>query len=155
MWGQAILEYASCVRSPRLLQDNWAVESVQRHFTKRLTGMQQLSYVQRLESLGLESLEARRLRSDLVMTFKVIFNLVDVDASQFFVNRRSEKSTRGHQYRIEVPIFKSECRRGFFSERVITAWNNLPSDTNFTSLNGFKQALTADYLRQFSVIGLN
>jgi len=42
---------------------------VQRKFTKGFPGMKTLSYHQRLAKLGLESLELRRLRSDLPFTY--------------------------------------------------------------------------------------
>jgi len=145
-----LLEYASCVWSPRLLQDIRAVESVQRRFTKRLRGMRNLSYEERLVALHLESLESRRLRADLVMTYKMIFRLVDIDASVFFIRRNNDIiETRGHNFRLQVPNFTSECRRGFFSERVVNAWNALPADIDFSNINRFKSALTVTFLERF------
>ena len=41
--------------------------------TKRLPGMQSLSYFQRLRNLGIESLEQRRIRNDLLFAYKIIF----------------------------------------------------------------------------------
>jgi len=38
-----------------------------------------VSYCERLEFLGLESLEYRRLIADLTMMHKIVHNLVDVD----------------------------------------------------------------------------
>ena len=46
-------------------------EHDQRYFTKRLKGMYNLSYGERLLNLGLESLDVRRLRSNLVMHFEI------------------------------------------------------------------------------------
>ena len=51
--------------SPNTLCDIDAVESVQRRFTKRLSGLQGLSYDARLRRLELQSLELRRLLTDL------------------------------------------------------------------------------------------
>jgi len=42
------------------------IESVQRSFTKRLPGLSNLPYAKRLEVLGIDSLEIRRLRYDLL-----------------------------------------------------------------------------------------
>jgi len=47
----------------------YVLESVRRSFTKRLTGMCTLSYESRLKALGLERLELRRLRMDLVTCY--------------------------------------------------------------------------------------
>jgi len=54
------------------------IESVQRRFTKRIPVLH-LSYSERLEFLGLESLEYRRQFADLTMLYKIVHNLVDVD----------------------------------------------------------------------------
>ena len=54
------LEYASPIWSPHTLKDITAIESVQRRFTKRLTGLFDLNYHDRLSNLGLETLELRR-----------------------------------------------------------------------------------------------
>jgi len=53
-----------------LVKDINALEAVQRRFTKRITGMKNLTYYQRLRALGIESLELRRLRADLLFTYK-------------------------------------------------------------------------------------
>ena len=60
-----ILEYASCVWSPCSLTYIKKVKSVQHRFTKRLKGMAGLQYSERLEILGVETLELRRLKADL------------------------------------------------------------------------------------------
>jgi len=46
--------------------------------------METKTYTQRLEALNPESLELRRLKADLILTYKVIFGLVDLDADEFF-----------------------------------------------------------------------
>ena len=46
------------------------IESVQRTFTKRLSGMRSLSYNGGLSVLGLGRLELRRIRADLPMCLK-------------------------------------------------------------------------------------
>jgi len=56
-----------------------AVESVQRRFTKRLPGLNGLSYPERLKHVNLDSLELRRLYTDLYYCYKMLFGLVDAD----------------------------------------------------------------------------
>ena len=77
------LEYCSVVWNPVLKKDIENLEKVQRKFTKRLPGLQQLPYCQRLARLQLESLELRRLRFELLFTYKLIFGLIDLDVSDF------------------------------------------------------------------------
>ena len=50
------------------------IESVQRRFTKRLKGLHSLSYVNRLKALNDDSLELRRLKTDLVTVYKILFS---------------------------------------------------------------------------------
>jgi len=64
-----ILEYNSVVWSPWLKQDINQIEKVQRRFTKRLVGMKDLNYDERMHRLGLPSLELRRLHLDLIFCF--------------------------------------------------------------------------------------
>ena len=52
---------------------------------KRIKGLFVLSYSERLKRLQLDSLCVRRLKSDLIMCYKIINNLVDLDCSGFFV----------------------------------------------------------------------
>jgi len=52
------------------------IESVQRRFTIRLTGLGKLCYESRLTVLKTESLERRRLRADLIMCYKILNGIV-------------------------------------------------------------------------------
>ena len=63
------------------------IEAVQRRFTKRLPGMKHFTYHQRLVKLELENLELRRVRTDLLCVYKIVFGLVDVCLSETFLCR--------------------------------------------------------------------
>ena len=69
------LEYCVQFWSPHLRKDILAMEGVQRRFTRLIPGMAGLSYVERLERLGLYTLEFRRMRGDLIETHKIIKGL--------------------------------------------------------------------------------
>jgi len=56
---------------------------VQRRFTKRLRGINLLSYCDRLIKLELNTLELRRLHNDLVLCYKIVFSLIDVNFTDF------------------------------------------------------------------------
>ena len=94
------LEYASPIWSPHTLKDITAIESVQRRFTKRLTGLFDLNYHDRLSNLGLETLELRRIKNDLILAYKIIFGLV-LTSIKLKINPYN--STRGHQYKLTTP----------------------------------------------------
>ena len=48
------------------------IENVQRKFKKRLYGMHNICYVDRLKLCNLELLELRRMHADLIMMFKIL-----------------------------------------------------------------------------------
>jgi len=58
-------------------QPNFAVRliSVQQSFTKRLPGLSNLPFTKRLEFLGIDSLEIRRLRYALVFVYEMLFEI--------------------------------------------------------------------------------
>ena len=149
VYVRPLLEYCTVVWSPSLVRDIDILEKVQRRFTKRLPGLQNLTYHQRLASLNLESLELRRLRSDLIFAYKLVFGLQNVNVSDFFEVRTNTRS-RGHPYKLDLPTAKNRTRFNFFSYRVIRVWNALPTETvNFSSLGCFKKSLTSTYLVRF------
>ena len=89
-----LLESNSQVWSPHLLGDIRRVENVQRRFTKRLDGLYSLPYTERLRLPGLELLEARRLRADLIFAYKLLFGHTPLNVQDFFLPL-STAATRG------------------------------------------------------------
>jgi len=87
-----VLEYAS-IWSPTQIGLINRLESVQRRFTKRLPGIGHLTYWERLSALNLESLEIRRLRLDLLLTYKILFGMADIDSHKLFCLRANIKPT--------------------------------------------------------------
>ncbi len=156
VYVRPILEYASCIWSPHQQNNIQKVESVQRKFTKRLLGFKSLDYKTRLYRLGLDSLEMRRLKQDLIYTYKILFGHVDVDANDFFVLSSSVHSsfTRGHKFKLFPRCNRLDSRKYFFAERVINPWNNLPADdNNFISIAAFKKCVDCVDLSQFVSLG--
>jgi hypothetical protein len=51
---------------------------------KLVTSIKKLPYETRLEKLGLSTLEKRRIRGDLIETFKIINDMENVAMNQFF-----------------------------------------------------------------------
>ena len=79
----------------------------QRRFTKRLRGLKHLSYSDRLNKLGLPSLELRRLHLDLVYCYKIVFGFVKLNFCDYF--DFSVAPTRGHVYKlINIDVTVSE-----------------------------------------------
>ena len=143
------LEYCSVAWNPMLKKDIETLEKVQRRFTKRIPGLKDLTYCQRLAKLKLDSLELRRVRLDLIFTYKLVFGLTDLNLSDFFL-LRSDTRSRGHPYKIYLPGCSSMIRHSFFSYRAARIWNGLPKDsTNFSSLILFKRSLRSNVLARY------
>jgi len=79
-----ILEYNAVVWSPILKCEIDALELVQRRFAKRLREINLFSYSDRLTKLELNTFELRRLHNDLVMCYKIVFGLIDINFTDFF-----------------------------------------------------------------------
>ena len=144
IYVRPLLESASSVWSPQYIGGIEKVESVQRRFTKRLRGFTDLDYPSRLAALGQFSLEKRRLVQDLVLTYKILFGLLDVDSSKFFTLRsRNGTKTRGNPYKIIASNCRINARQHYFSERITPIWNSLPpSVVDFNSLSSFKRTIS-------------
>ncbi|MDW0252237.1 MAG: reverse transcriptase family protein, partial [Nitrososphaeraceae archaeon] len=136
-----LLEYASCIWSPSQKTVIHKIESVQRYFTKRLSYTTPLLYDSRLDFLGIDSLELRRLKCDLTMYYKILHNMVDVDPKQFF-SISNVNYTRGHPLKLTKPICRTNTQLSNFNSRCINSWNQLPADAVLTnSLRSFKTTL--------------
>jgi len=98
VYVRPVLEFDSPVWSPRFKRDIEKLESVQRHFSKRIKGLDTMDYKSRLEQLNLESLELRRLKADLILTYKLVFGIIDMDSTKFF-KPLNNTTTRCHDFR--------------------------------------------------------
>ena len=78
------LEYGNIIWHPYLKRQSIAIEKVQRRATKLLGECNNMIYQQRLVYLNLHSLKGRRLRGDLIETYKVLNNIYDVNAEHIF-----------------------------------------------------------------------
>ena len=85
----------------------------------------------------MDTLALRRLKFDLVMCYKIVFGLVKLNFSEFFVVA-PVTVTRGHPYRLFVNFARHNVRKNFFANRVVKYWNYLPEDVvDFSSINRF------------------
>ena len=124
-----IVESGSSVWNPHLCKDIDIIEKVQRYFTRRLfyrCRLPMLSYTERLNFLELETLEKRRVKTDLILCYKIKNGLVDLDFNKFFQIR--ERQSRGHSSILHVKSSRINARKNFFANRVVNQWNKLSED---------------------------
>ena len=127
--------------SPNLEKDKMLLEKVQRRATKMIEGFGKLSYEDRLRRTGLTTLEERRIRGDLIETFKMIKGISKVDYTKFFSISENNR-TRGNSYKLEKKQCNINIRSSFFSQRVVNHWNELPEEVvSAESVNTFKNRL--------------
>ncbi len=142
------LEYASSIWSPSYVGLIDEIEAVQRRFTKKLGGLENLSYSDRLDILGIKSLAYRRLYADLCMVYKIINGYVALDFSSLFSHGPSH--TRGHDFKLAITPSRLNVRMHFFSQRIAPVWNQLPSGVvSAKSISAFKLRLDRVNLSEF------
>ena len=94
-----ILEFCWAVWNPHLVKQIKSIESVQRRATKLVPDIKHLSYKDRLTALKLPTLEYRRKRGDMILTYKILKDHVDTNPSLFF-KRNNSSRTRGHELKL-------------------------------------------------------
>ena len=108
------LEYCIQAWSPYLRGEIEELEKFQRRATKIVPAFEDLPYGERLEKLGLTTLEERRARGDLIETFKIINGHENIDRRKFFENRVYGGNIRGHRQTLQKHQVNKENRRNFF-----------------------------------------
>ena len=91
-------------------------------------GLKDFSYPEQLRTLKLPTLVYRRLRGDMIKTYKVIRKVYDTEAAPIMPMTGSDRSiiTRGNPYKMYKRRVKTRLRQHLFTERVIDVWNSLP-----------------------------
>ena len=93
--------------SPSLKRDVTLIEQVQRRFTKRLRGYRDLPYHEHLNKLNLETLELRRVKSDLVLCYKIIFDIVHLNKHDLL---RSKVKVTSQKHCRRGSLHSCDCR---------------------------------------------
>jgi len=123
-----LLEYNSPIWSLRHVYLKDKLESVQGRFTKRLKGFGHISYAARLDRLKAETLELRRVKSDLTMMLTIVRGFVDIGCNSLFRVIDCESfHTRGHNLRLYEEHCNVNCRLNAFVCRNINVRNQLPA----------------------------
>ena len=135
-----ILEYATCAWA-NVTQCNNKLEAVQRRAARFVTGdfCSTSSVTQMLTTLKWDSLNHCRNISRLQMMYKTIHEIVDLTLPEYITFNRG--ITRGHEYKLTIPIMRIDSYRFSFFPFTTKLWNNLqpvtvcsPSITEFNNL---------------------
>ena len=134
-----LVEYNSVIWNLTLIYLIDLLENVQRKFSKRIACLSSLSYSDRLAILGLDSLELRRFRFDLINYYKVLNGLSAINAEDHFLIYNPVASSRSSMPYLQKPVKCSSKVSSSFFYRQVDAWNSLPCHLrNCSSLLTFK-----------------
>ena len=147
------LEYASVVWSPWMVKDVNEMERVQRRVMRMVVGVKGREYEERLEEVGLTTLTERRVRGDMIETFKTLRGANRVKKEDWFEIQEEEmRPTRSNAIEVGGEAVKKrevivpqrcnlEIRKNFFTVRAASEWNLLPDAVKASvSVNAFKNA---------------
>ena len=136
-----IIEFANPVWNTGYLEDLRLLERVQRAWTKKVAGLENLPYEDRLSALDLYSVQGRLLREDLILWYKIFHGLSTIAPTDLFV-RDGRPGMRGHEFKVYRQRAQTDLRLRFFSLRCAEVWNSLPSAVvTAPSVAAFKRGL--------------
>ena len=130
-----------CLWHTGFIWDMQKLERIQRRWTKRVKGLRNLNYSERLSELGLFSIQGRFTRADLIFYWKIFHGKSYITPQPTFTHPQTD--TRGYPLKIMVRHVNTNIRQWFFSQRCINLWNSLPVEVvTATDLQSFKRGLT-------------
>jgi hypothetical protein len=114
------LEFSSQAWSPWLKKDIEVLEKVQMRAVKMVNGLTG-TYEEKLQALGMQSLEQRRKEADMVLVYKILNGKCSVDREKWFDidlpgdGPQTRATVNG--IRIRPPFARTDRRKNFFTVR--------------------------------------
>ena len=135
------LTYCSPAWHPKQKGNINLLENVQRRYTKRIRGLSNMSYSERLSELNALSVANRLIYSDMTFTYKILHNLTSYSCSDVGL-QLSKSNTRGNSLHFVHRKIVSNVHASLFSCRIPPIWNKLPLQiVTSRSLSSFKKHL--------------
>ncbi|XP_018013046.1 uncharacterized protein LOC108670107 [Hyalella azteca] len=132
-----MLDYGHSLWQPRHKTLCSDLDDVQRRAAKLIASLKDKPYPERLASLGLPSLEHRRLRGDMIDIFKYVHGAYEADRLQLHLH--DGRVTRENSLKLAKGQCRLNVRASYFSYQVVSIWNSLPDNVvTAPSINAFK-----------------
>ncbi|XP_054370369.1 triadin isoform X2 [Molothrus ater] len=133
------LEYCFQDWEPEHKKDVDMLEQVQEGVIKLRSGLEHISYEDRLREMGQFSLEKRRLRGYLITVFQYIQGACKRANERLFTTACSD---RENGFKLKEVGFSLDIREKVFTVRVVRLWNRLPKEVvDSPSVEVFKARL--------------
>ena len=115
------------------------LEGIQKRATKMVIELRGMEYEERLEILGLTTLDNRRKRGDMIQIYKIMNGMESVGINMG-PDKRDKNIGRSHRHQISRDKFvNTPMRDGFLSNRSATTCNLLPPEiAEAKTVNSFK-----------------
>ena len=131
------VEFASPAWSPWTEHDKALLEKVQIRAVNLVAGLQGNTYEDKCKELGLETLEKRRVKQDLLQTYKILHGVDKVEPGKLFTltGPPAGRITRFTADPMNIVEERSrlEIRKNSYAVRVATEWNKLEPGTKTSS----------------------
>ena len=115
-----------------------------------ISGLQAITYEEKLVELDLWSLEKRRLMFDYVQMYKIVNGIGNVNTSEnMYRVQNIIQRTRNQAEPLNLIRSRSnlDIRKNFYTVRIVEQWNNIPSIIkHLPNVKQFKQKLI-DWMR--------
>ena len=118
------MEYAIAAWHPYKKKDIDIIEKVQRRATKIVPSLKHLTYAERLKELNIPTLSYRRIRGDMIETFKIMTGKYDKEVAPNLKMIDPDIPTRGHKYKLSKIRTITTIRKNFFTNRITNIWNS-------------------------------
>ena len=139
-----ILEYTSIIWAPHTQKDIRVLEKVQRNAARFVHNnySHYASVSEMLRCLKWPTLAQGRNDQKLIMMFKIIHHLVDIQANSYLTPAATTQYTRGHHMRFTQPFTRIDSYLYSFFPSSIKLWNALPNHViDSTNIEQFKQRI--------------
>ena len=101
-----------------------------------------MEYPERLRSQKLPTLAYRRLRGDMIETFKILQGKYDPQLPPLLEaqDKSDIPNTRGHNLKLFQKCSRTNLRKFSFTQRIVGLWNSLPYEVvNAPSIHAFER----------------